>query len=102
MEPRDIILTVNGVEVTSAQDTLTRIANAKPGDKVKITGLRGTQTFSSEVLVSERGRAHNLKFSEAAPHNGNRRAKGASTSKIRRRMLTIVGRRRRSRRSCAS
>src|SRR6185436_7509653 len=42
MMPRDIILTVNGVKVQSAQDTLTRIAVAKPGDKVRITGLRGT------------------------------------------------------------
>src|SRR5688500_6388496 len=35
MEPRDIVLTVDGVKVVSAQDTLTRIANAKPGDKVR-------------------------------------------------------------------
>jgi serine protease DegS len=57
IEPRDMILTVNGAPVTSAQDTDTRIANAKPGDKVKITGLRGAGTFSSEVLVSERPRS---------------------------------------------
>ena len=36
------------------QDTLTRIANAKPGDRVKVTGLRGEQQFSSDVVVSER------------------------------------------------
>ena len=53
---RDIIQTVNGVQVTSAQDTLTRIANAKPGGRVKITGIRGTQPFSSEVPVTERPR----------------------------------------------
>ncbi len=57
MEPRDIILTVNGAPVQSAQDTLTRIANAKPGAKVTITGLRGAQQFSSQVLVSERPRS---------------------------------------------
>jgi serine protease DegS len=56
MEPRDIILTVNGVKVGSAQDTLTRIANAKPGGKIKVTGLRGTEKFSSEVEVTERPR----------------------------------------------
>jgi len=56
MAPRDIILTVNGVEVKSTQDTLTRIANAKPGAKVKITGLRGAEKFSAEVLVTERPR----------------------------------------------
>jgi serine peptidase DegS len=57
MASRDIILTVNGVAVQSAQDTLTRIANAKPGDKVRITGIRGDQRFSSEVVVSERPRS---------------------------------------------
>jgi len=54
IEPRDIILKVNDVAVQSAQDTDTRIANAKPGAKVKITGLRGTEQFTSEVLVGER------------------------------------------------
>jgi serine protease DegS len=57
MEPRDIVLTVNGVKVVSAQDTLTRIANAKPGDKVRITGIRGTERFNTVVEVSERTRA---------------------------------------------
>jgi serine protease DegS len=57
MEPRDIILTVNGAKVTSAQDTLTRIANIKPGRKIKITGIRGTETFASEVEVGERPRS---------------------------------------------
>ncbi len=56
MEPRDIILTVNGAKVTSAQDTLSRIASAKPGAKVRITGLRGAEKFSSEVEVTERPR----------------------------------------------
>ena len=56
MEPRDMILTVNGVKVVSAQDALTRIANAKPGRKVKITGLRGAEGFSTEVEVGERPR----------------------------------------------
>ena len=58
IRPRDIILSVNGVEVKSAQDTLTRIANAKPGAKVRITGIRGVDRFSSEVQVSERPRPH--------------------------------------------
>ncbi len=57
MEPRDIVLTVNGVRVQSAQDTLTRIANAKPGDKITITGLRSSGKFSSEVEVRERPRS---------------------------------------------
>jgi serine protease DegS len=56
MEPRDIILTVNGVKVATAQDTLTRIANFKPGEKIKMTGIRGTEPFESEVAVGERPR----------------------------------------------
>ena len=56
MEPRDIILTVNGVKVATAQDTLTRIANFKPGAKITITGIRGTTPFENEVTVGERPR----------------------------------------------
>jgi len=56
MEPRDIILTVNDAVVLSAQDTLIRIAKTKPGKKIKITGIRGTQRFECEVLVTERPR----------------------------------------------
>jgi len=56
MEPRDIILTVNGVKVATAQDTLTRIANFKPGEMIKVTGIRGTTPFESEVAVGERPR----------------------------------------------
>ncbi|HTU66966.1 MAG TPA: trypsin-like peptidase domain-containing protein [Steroidobacteraceae bacterium] len=56
IEPRDIILTVNGVKVQSAQDALTRIANAKPGDKVRVTGIRGTEKFDTQVAVGERPR----------------------------------------------
>jgi S1-C subfamily serine protease len=56
MEPRDIILTVNGANVATAQDTLTRIANVKPGKKIKVTGIRGTARFESEVEVGERPR----------------------------------------------
>jgi len=57
IQPGDIILTVNGIEVQSSQDTLTRIAIAKPGGKVTLTGIRGTEKFSSEVPVSERPRS---------------------------------------------
>ena len=56
MEPRDIILTVNGVKVATAQDTLTRIANFKPGAKITITGIRGTTPFENEVTEGERPR----------------------------------------------
>ena len=57
IELRDVILTVNGVAVTSSQDTLTRIANAKPGGKVRISGLRGMGQFDTQVPVTERPRS---------------------------------------------
>ena len=55
---RDIILTVNGAKVQTAQDTLTRIAQIKPGRKVEITGIRGSDPFAAEVTVSERPRSN--------------------------------------------
>jgi len=55
---RDIILTVNGAKVQTAQDTLTRIAQIKPGRKVAITGIRGSDPFAAEVTVSERPRSN--------------------------------------------
>ncbi len=54
MELRDIILSVNGSKVTSAQDTLTRIAMARPGAQVTIAGIRGTEKFSTQMKVGER------------------------------------------------
>ncbi len=57
IELRDVILTVNDVKVTSAQDALTRIANAKPGQKVKITGIRAADSFTTEIQVGERPRS---------------------------------------------
>ncbi len=56
LRPLDIILTVNGANVASAQDTLTKIANAKPGAKIKVGALRGTERFTADVQVSERPR----------------------------------------------
>ncbi len=82
----------------AAQDTLTRIANAKPGAKVKITGLRGTQNFRSEVLVSERPRpAASAERRGCAPQR-----KPALRRRCRRGSSPTGGRRRRWRRSCAS
>jgi S1-C subfamily serine protease len=55
---RDIILTVNGAKVQTAQDTLTRIAQVKPGKKIEITGIRGNDPFAAVVTVSERPRSN--------------------------------------------
>jgi len=50
---RDLIESVSGTAVRSAQDTLARIASHKPGSLVKITGIRGTRRFSVDVKVVE-------------------------------------------------
>ncbi len=50
---RDLVESVNGTAVRSAQDTLARIASHKPGSVVKITGIRGTRRFSVDVKVVE-------------------------------------------------
>jgi serine protease DegS len=49
----DLIETIDGQRVRTAQDTLARIANRKPGSKVKLTGLRTTRPFTIEVDVIE-------------------------------------------------
>ena len=54
IELRDIILSVNGTKVSNAQDTLTRIAMARPGAQVTIAGIRGSEKFSTRVKVGER------------------------------------------------
>ncbi len=76
MEPRDIILTVNGAKVASAQDTLTRIANFKPGEMIKVTGLRGPSPSRRRWPVGERlgkrmtkKRAHKETPAEAGVRN---------------------------------
>ncbi len=102
MEPRDIILTVNGVKVTSAQDTLTRIANVKPGQEDQDHGnsrnraLRhrsGSGRAAPEPLV--RGCSQALR---ATTENAGQ---GPASVKLPE-ALTTGGKRRRWRRSCAS
>jgi serine protease DegS len=56
LQPGDIILTVGGATITSAQDTLGRIANEKPGAALAIKVLRGKRTLEVKAHVSERPR----------------------------------------------
>jgi len=49
----DLIETIDGQRVRTGQDTLARIANRKPGSKVKLTGLRTSRPFTIEVDVVE-------------------------------------------------
>jgi serine protease DegS len=49
----DMIESVNGRAVRSAQDTLAQIARRTPGTTVKIAGMRGDQRFSLQMQVVE-------------------------------------------------
>jgi serine peptidase DegS len=49
----DMIESVSGQEVHTAQDTLARIASHKPGSKVTLIGRRGAQRFKVDVPVIE-------------------------------------------------
>lgn len=49
----DVIETVDGAAVRSARDALARIARRKPGNKLKLTGMRGQQRFSVDLVVAD-------------------------------------------------
>jgi S1-C subfamily serine protease len=57
LEVGDIIETIDGQQVKSAQDTRARIADRKPGSTVKLGGLRGDRKFSVQLVVTEAPRA---------------------------------------------
>lgn len=54
--PGDILLTMGGAPLHSAQDALARIANEKPGAVLAIKVLRGRKTLEMKATVSERPR----------------------------------------------
>jgi serine protease DegS len=53
LEVGDIIETIDGQPVKSAQDARARIADRKPGSNMKLGGLRGNQRFSVQLVVKE-------------------------------------------------
>ena len=54
LQPGDIILTINGVEIRSRQQALLIVARLNPGDTVAIEGLRGGQPFTANLTAAER------------------------------------------------
>ena len=56
LQPGDLILTVGGATLHSAQDALARIANEKPGAMLAFKVLRGKRSFEVKAHVSERPR----------------------------------------------
>jgi len=54
IQPGDIITEIDERPIISASAAFNYIAQQKPGTHVMITGLRGGNTFNTEILVAER------------------------------------------------
>lgn len=54
IQPGDIITQIDDQPVISAYAAFNYIAQQKPGSHVKVTGLRGGNTFTTKILVAER------------------------------------------------
>lgn len=54
LQPADIVLRLNDQAVYDSQSLLRLITQRKPGDTLKITGLRNGQEFQTEATVAER------------------------------------------------
>ena len=56
LQPGDLLLSIGGSTLNSAQDALARIANVKPGSMLAIKVLRGRRSLEVKAHVSERPR----------------------------------------------
>lgn len=54
IRPNDLITRLNGVDVHSAQDLVSRLAALKPGVAVQLEGRRGQNQFKTKLQVVER------------------------------------------------
>ena len=50
----DVILTINGEEITSRQQALLLVARLNPGDQVEVIAWRDSQRFSATLVAAER------------------------------------------------
>ncbi|HEY0766416.1 MAG TPA: trypsin-like peptidase domain-containing protein [Steroidobacteraceae bacterium] len=57
LQPGDLLLAIDGVALSSAQDALGRIAGHKPGTSIALRGLRGRRVFDVRAQVGERPRS---------------------------------------------
>jgi S1-C subfamily serine protease len=57
LQPGDLLLAIDGVAPSSAQDALGRIAGHKPGSSVVLRGQRGRSVFEVRAQVGERPRS---------------------------------------------
>ncbi len=54
IRPGDVILRIDGHKLRNSYDVLNIVSARRPGDKVRIEGLRGNAPFSVEAILSER------------------------------------------------
>ncbi|GMR19675.1 MAG: hypothetical protein BMS9Abin36_0270 [Gammaproteobacteria bacterium] len=54
IEPGDVIINIEGTEITDAQSALFAISNKKPGEKLKLTIFRNGKTIKIAATVIER------------------------------------------------
>ncbi|MGQ0835881.1 MAG: S1C family serine protease [Gammaproteobacteria bacterium] len=57
VQPGDVLTAIDGTAVRSAQEAIARIATRKPGESVRLQGMRGRQRFDLEARVGERPRS---------------------------------------------
>jgi S1-C subfamily serine protease len=53
LKPGDLLLSINGVPVTSAEDARAQIASSKPGSTLTVGYQRGSSRFNVKVRVAE-------------------------------------------------
>jgi len=54
VRPGDLIMSLNGVPITSAQELVSRVATLKPGTVVELAGKHGLQPFRFKFPIIER------------------------------------------------
>ena len=56
LKPGDLLLSIDGVPVTSAEEARARIAGSKPGSTLTLHDQRGNSQFDVKVRVGEQPR----------------------------------------------
>jgi serine protease DegQ len=54
VQPGDVIVAINGQDTPTAESLIAALRNSKPGDRLQLTVLRGTQTQQISVTVADR------------------------------------------------
>jgi S1-C subfamily serine protease len=54
MQPKDVIVKFNGKEVTNAGDLVAGVRAARPGDKVDVEWVRGSQHLHATVTMGSK------------------------------------------------